>query len=204
MLDLDKITIGFIPKIMNRFFQKKRRECILIADTLLLLFNVFILTSCNSRSYDFVIANVKYLRGEGLSENGYFIGIQGDKITYIGKQEVPGKSVISGNGLILAPGFIDVNSCNWLSSSAAVLKLKDGITTCFIAHGDTFDANAKMNQASEILNYATSVGLIPVQISGLSEERMFTALEESLRYGAYTIALSPEYNQKTSPAVILN
>jgi len=110
--------------------------------------------------------------------------------------------MVYGTGLVLAPGFIDVNCCNWLSQSAALLKLKDGITTCFVAHGDMFNANASVNHASELLNYATSVGLIPAQMAHLSDHEMFAAIEKSLRFGAYTIALSPEYNSKTTPEVI--
>ncbi len=95
-----------------------------------------------------------------------------------------------------------MNSCGWLDESAAILKLQDGITTFLNAHGDSLKADARKNRASERLNYATSVGLIPVQANPMTGAEMFAALEDSLRYGAYTISLSPEYNAQTTPGVI--
>jgi N-acyl-D-amino-acid deacylase len=142
------------------------------------------------------------LQGEEISEQQINIGITGGRISYIGRERVSCRTCIAGTGLILTPGLIDVNTCGWLTEAAAILKLKDGITTYFNAHGDSFKANAGQNKASERLNYATSVGLVPVQANHLSGKEMMTALEESLRYGAYTISLSPEYNAGTTPAIV--
>jgi len=103
---------------------------------------------------------------------------------------------------MLTPGLIDVNSCGWLSESAAELKLQDGITTFFNAHGDSFKVDARKHKYCEKLNYATSVGLIPVYANNLTGVKMMEALEESLGYGAYTISLSPEYTKETTPEII--
>ena len=151
---------------------------------------------------DFMITNVRYLQGDKISEQPVNIGIKGDRISYVGNERVHAKMTISGVGLILTPGLIDVNSCGWPSESAATLKLKDGVTTFLNAHGDGFKANAQQNRASERLNYATSVGLIPAHANHLSREQTRAGLEESLRYGAYTISLSPEYNAETTTAIV--
>jgi N-acyl-D-aspartate/D-glutamate deacylase len=110
--------------------------------------------------------------------------------------------VISGEGLVLTPGLIDVNSCGWLSAQAAILKAQDGITTYLNAHGDGFRANASKFKYPQRLNFATSVGLIPVFESHLGKEEMMAALEDSLRFGAYTISLSPEYTAATTPEIV--
>ena len=144
------------------------------------------------RGCDFLITDVRYLRGDEISERPANIGITGGRISYVGLERVRARRIIPGTGLVLAPGLIDVNSCGWLDESAAVLKLQDGITTFLNAHGDSLKADARKNRASERLNYATSVGLIPIQAGHLTGAEMFAALEESLRYGAYTISLSPE------------
>jgi len=154
------------------------------------------------RGCDFLITDVRYLRGDEICEHPANIGITGDRISYVGEERVRARRIIPGAGLILTPGLIDVNSCGWLDESAAILKLQDGITTFLNAHGDSLKADARKSRASERLNYATSVGLIPVQANHLTGAEMFAALEESLRYGAYTISLSPEYTAGTTPAVI--
>jgi len=154
------------------------------------------------RGCDFLVLDVHHLEGEQISDTPANIGIKGGRISYLGPERVPARTVVNGKGLILTPGLIDVNSCGWLDESAAVLKLRDGVTTFLNAHGDSFDADAGKFAASEKLNYATSVGLIPVHENHLSGDKMMAALEESLRYGAYTISLSPEYNAQTTPALI--
>jgi len=150
-----------------------------------------------------LITDVRYLQGDRISEQAVNIGITGDRISYIGKKRVRARTIIPGAGLTLTPGLIDVNSCGWLSENAANLKLKDGITTFLNAHGDSFDSDARKNKASEKLNYATSVGLIPVQANHLAGAKMMSALEKSLPYGAYTISISPEYNAETTPEVVV-
>jgi N-acyl-D-aspartate/D-glutamate deacylase len=151
---------------------------------------------------DFLIADVCYLRGDRITEQPANIGITGDRITYVGTNRIRASNVIDGAGLVLTPGLIDVNSCGWLSDSAAMLKLRDGVTTFLNAHGDSFKADARKFRVSEKLNYATSVGLIPVEVNHLSGPEMMAALGDSLRYGAYTLSLSPEYNAGTTPALI--
>ena len=158
---------------------------------------------CFQRSKcDFLLENVKCVQDGEISSNIFNVGIRNDQIAYIGAKLIRAKTIISGTGLVLTPGLIDVNSCGWLSEGAAELKLKDGITTFFNAHGDSFKVDAKKNKFSEKLNYATSVGLMPVYANGLTGAKMMEALEDSLRYGAYTISLSPEYTKETTPEII--
>ena len=151
---------------------------------------------------DYLISNVSYCRGDVLSAEVVNIGITAGRISYVGSNRISAKIIIPGDGLILTPGLIDVNSCGWLSEDAAKLKVMDGITTFLNAHGDSFRSDAKRIKASRRLNYATSVGLIPVFANHLTQDQMFAALEDSLRYGAYTISLSPEYTKETTPEII--
>jgi N-acyl-D-amino-acid deacylase len=151
---------------------------------------------------DFLITDVRHLQEDEISECRFHVGIKGDQISYVGRQRVRARTIIPGAGLILTPGLIDVNSCGWLSEEAAMLKLRDGVTTFLNAHGDSFKAAAKKVGASERLNYATSVGLIPAHARGLTGPELIAALEDSLRYGAYTVSLSPEYNAATTPEII--
>lgn len=152
--------------------------------------------------FDVMLVGVHCLQAGYVSDTPLNVGIRAGRISYIGTNRAQAKTVISGAGLILAPGLIDVNSCGWLSENAANLKLLDGVTTFFNAHGDSFRADAKRLKAPQKLNYATSVGLIPAFADRLQGKTMFAALEDSLRYGAYTISLSPEYTKETTPDLI--
>lgn len=154
------------------------------------------------RGCDFLVLDAHYLEGGQISDQPANVGIEGGNIAYIGQEKVRARTIIDGTGLILTSGLIDVNSCGWLTENAATLKLRDGITTFLNAHGDSFDADAKRFHASEKLNYATSVGLIPAFVNHLSDREMKAALEESLRYGAFAVSFSPEYTAETTPELI--
>ena len=54
----------------------------------------------------------------------------GDRITYVGSRPQKALEVIDGAGLVLAPGFLDVNSGGIGAARAGFgrLKLLDGVT----------------------------------------------------------------------------
>lgn len=187
---------------MFRSIMSRRWSLLSVTIAAVLCAALLSVSSWNRARCDLCLTGARYLEGAEISTRAVNVGVSGEKISYIGSGSVRAKVIVSATGLVLAPGFIDVNSCGWLSDSAAMLKLRDGVTTFFNAHGDSFDADARKFHASEKLNYATSVGLIPVQANHLNGKKMMAALEESLRYGAYTISLSPEYNADTTPALI--
>lgn len=155
-----------------------------------------------SRRHDLLITDARIVQGETLREGTFCVGVRSGRISHIGTNRVWAARVISGAGLVLTPGFIDVNSCGWLGESAAALKLMDGVTTFLNAHGDSFRADARRIGASEKLNYATSVGLIPAFSQKMDCAGMIAAIEDSLRFGAYTVSLSPEYVSATTPEIV--
>jgi len=79
----------------------------------------------NTQSFDLLIKNGKILDGTG---NPWFyadIGINGDRIVWIGKSEdVTANEIIDASGLYISPGFIDVHS--HAGSGLASESLSDG------------------------------------------------------------------------------
>ncbi len=86
-----------------------------------------------SHDFDLIIKNGILVDGTGSPKRAADIGIQKDKITYIGN--IGSQSYhdsIDASGCIVAPGFIDIHSHSdffWLVSPESESKIYDGVTT---------------------------------------------------------------------------
>src|SRR6266849_4377943 len=112
----------------------------------LLFLPVFLLFSfyafAQNPQYDVLIRNGRVVDGSGNPWIYADIGIQGDKIAFVGRtpQGATAKRVIDANGLIVAPGFIDMlgqSEQNLLIDKSATSKLTQGITTEITGEGDS-------------------------------------------------------------------
>lgn len=83
--------------------------------------------------YDLLIVNGRILDGTGSPWLGGSIGIRGGKIAEMGRLPgASGRQVIDAQGLIVAPGFIDLHShsdITLLVDGAAQSKIRQGVTT---------------------------------------------------------------------------
>ncbi|MFL6436703.1 MAG: amidohydrolase family protein [Terriglobales bacterium] len=101
-----------------------------------------------AQEYDTLIRNGKIVDGSG---NPWFygdVGIVGDRIAFIGRAavDVKAKRLVDANGLIVAPGFIDMlgqSETNLLIDKRAVSKLTQGITTEITGEGESVAPFAK-------------------------------------------------------------
>ncbi|HET9743085.1 MAG TPA: D-aminoacylase, partial [Terriglobales bacterium] len=106
-----------------------------------LLLPFFVIPLC-AQQYDTLIRNGKIVDGSG---NPWFygdVGIIRDRIAFVGHAapNVKAKQVIDADGLVVAPGFIDMlgqSELNLLIDRRAVSKLTQGITTEITGEGDT-------------------------------------------------------------------
>lgn len=81
---------------------------------------------------DYFIKNGMVFDGSGSEPVETSIGINGDRITYIGDEEVSARAVIDAKGLVVSPGFIDAHAHSEftiLADGRAEGKLSQGVTT---------------------------------------------------------------------------
>ena len=93
-------------------------------------------------SFDVVLENGRVIDGTGA---GWFLGdvaIAGDRIARIGPagslRRFPARERVDVHGLVVAPGFIDIQSgTNFLGDGRSVSKVTQGITTEILGEGST-------------------------------------------------------------------
>lgn len=81
---------------------------------------------------DFLIKNGQIFCGDGGQPFESNIGIKGDRIVYIGIEDVDSKRTVDAKGLIVCPGFIDTHGHSeftLLADRSADGKVSQGITT---------------------------------------------------------------------------
>src|SRR5262245_54641771 len=92
--------------------------------------------------FDVVLENGRVIDGTGA---GWFLGdvaISGDRIARVGAagslKRFPAKQRIDARGLVIAPGFIDIQSgTGFMGDSRSVSKVTQGITTEILGEGGT-------------------------------------------------------------------
>jgi len=156
-------------------------------------------------SYDYLIINVRYVKEKEITSREHVVGIRDERIAYIGTRKpfASFANVIDGKGLVLAPGFVDVDSPGFVKEKAAYFKAHDGITTYLSAHGGLPRESMDTYGEDAYLNYATTVGIIGFRDQLDKEDfDVVLAFKGALQSGAYGISFSPEYTRQATPELI--
>ena len=147
------------------------------------------------QGYDYLIVNIRYVKGEEIAPREHVLGIRGDRIASIGTRKPFPRvnNVIDGRGLVMAPGFLDINSAGFVKAKAAYFKAHDGVTTYLSAHGGLPGESMQTYGEDAYLNYATTIGIIGFRdLLDKQDFNVVQAFEETLKAGAYGISFSPE------------
>lgn len=170
---------------------------------LLLLVALLINALAFSQSYDILIRNGKIIDGTGNSWYYGDVGIREGKIIWIGKAEGRmAKRVIDANGLIVAPGFIDVHAHiegGESTTPTADNFIYDGVTSVVTGNCGGSNANiaeyfSRLDSIKTSINVATLIGHNTVRRTVMGDvqrdptpeeqERMQKLIEKAMQEGA--------------------
>jgi len=127
------------------------------------------------------------------------VGISEGKIRAISTGALEGKKVISAEGLVVAPGFIDLHQHAWDEESVR-FKIRDGVTSVLELEVGADDVDKWYQKYEDKLpfNYGVSVGHIKVRMRVMGDFPSFLPKSDSK---AATIVASPEQVKKLKAGI---
>ncbi len=114
--------------------------------------------------YDVVILHGRVMNPESKLDAVRNIGITGGKIRAVSTQPLRGKVTLEAQGLVVAPGFIDLHEHGQEPRNYA-FQAHDGVTTSLELEGGTEDVGAwyAEREGKALINFGVSIGHIPVR-----------------------------------------
>lgn len=134
-----------------------------------------------SNTYDLVILNGRVMDPETKLDAVHNVGIKDGKIATITKDSIAGKETIDADGLVVAPGFIDMHNHNTAIPFGQKLALRDGVTTPMELEGGVYPVQTFYGflEGKSQTNYGASVGTAPIR------ETVFNPSYKTVTYGDF-------------------
>src|SRR5208282_517742 len=103
------------------------------------------------------------------------VGIRNGKIVAVTESPLQGRETINANGLVVAPGFIDMHEHGQAPQNYD-FQVRDGVTTSLELEVGTADVEGwyAARQGETRINYGVSIGHIPVRMKVMKEAGDFT------------------------------
>ena len=138
---------------------------VLTASMLLSASAAFMPATAVAKSYDVVILNGRVMDPETNFDGVRNVGIKDGKIAKISKKKLEGEQTINAEGLVVAPGFIDMHDHNTAAPFGQKLALRDGVTTPMELEAGVYPVDTWYDylEGKSQTNYGASVGTIPVR-----------------------------------------
>ena len=167
-------------------------------------------------SYELVIVNGRVMDPESGLDAVRNVGISGGKIRALSSRALEGKQTIDAQGLVVAPGFIDLHQHGQDDENYRA-KAHDGVTTALELEvgAAEIDRWYGEREGKAVINYGASVGHIPVRMAVMHDpgqllpsgdaahreatpeemELIMSLLEKGLRRGALAVGVGPAYTE---------
>ena len=115
-----------------------------------------------AQTYDLVLANGPVMDPDTNFDAVRNVGVQAGRIAVISTSELRGNTVINANGLLVAPGFIDLHSHGQTPENYAY-KARDGVTTALELEIGVGQLQIGMPSVTDkaLINFGASTGHVP-------------------------------------------
>jgi hypothetical protein len=158
--------------------------------------------------YDIVIKGGRVIDPESGFDAVADIGTKGDRIARISaKGGLRGAETVDASGLIVSPGFIDVDIPLYPTASnirgTEYWKLTDGVTSALWLHNGYGDASVilkAVGSMSHVTNWAFGVRYTDYHIWYKTREERLAALRRNISLGGIMVSGSPEYYPDSTTA----
>ncbi len=167
--------------------------------SLFLIFSLLATGSAFSQEFDLVLQGGRVMDPESGLDAIRNVGISQGKIRAISTEALEGKKIISAEGLVVAPGFIDLHQHAWDEESVR-FKIRDGVTSVLELEvgADDVDKWYQKYEGKLPFNYGVSVGHIKVRMRVMGDFPSFLPKSDSK---AATIIASPEQIEKLKAGI---
>ena len=112
-------------------------------------------------AYDLVIANGRVIDPATDTDGIRHVGIRGTEVATVSETPLEGERTIDAEGLVVAPGFVDILASYPNTDEAAIFKVFDGVTTLIGMHGGPVESAewyAEREAAGAYHHYGITVG----------------------------------------------
>lgn len=121
-------------------------------------------------SYDVVILHGRVMNPESGMDSVRNVGIRSGKIAVVTERPLTGTTTIEAQGLVVAPGFIDMHE-HGQEPRNYQFQAHDGVTTLLELERGTDDVDAwyAAREGKSLINYGVSIGHWPVRMKVLHD-----------------------------------
>jgi len=146
-------------------------------------------SSSGITEYDLVILNGRVIDPESNLDAIRNVGIKKGSIQLITEKQIKGKTTINAQGLVVAPGFIDMHQ-HGQDKENYTYKVMDGVTTALELEMGTADVNRwySEREGKAFINYGVSIGHVPLRMKIMHDPGGFAPVSDAV----YRIASDSE------------
>src|SRR5260370_30099839 len=130
--------------------------------------------SLAAQTFDLVLANGRVMDPESGTDGIRYVGIRGGRIESISTTPLQGRTMVDAQGMVVAPGFIDLHS-HGQDDENYRFKAHDGVTTALELDVGVSPVAAWYAERKDaaLVNYGATVGHIPVAMRILHDTDSF-------------------------------
>ena len=211
---------------MNQTLQRCLFVRSILLGVLLLTYGAsqFTPVSTAQETYDLVILNGRVMDPESGTDSIRNLGVINGSIKIITSNKLSGRQVVDAQGLVVAPGFIDLHQ-HGQDEENYRFKARDGVTSALELEVGTGDIDRWYSQRTgkSLINFGVSVGHLAARMMAMNEPvtfvpsgeaarraatdeeiaRMKETLDSGLRRGAVGVGLGIQYTPLASHWEIL-